>query len=105
MGRRTWDAQATAMACPLAFVSALAAWIDNDNEHYLHSASSYKPPRQFERAYHASHSLPFVAAAQTACITVVWAVEQARRASTAGAPAGGWCGRDSGPSSRTHLVH
>jgi putative transposase len=48
--------------CPWAVVSALAAWIDDYNEHYLHSACGYKPPRQFEREYHRSHSPPFAAA-------------------------------------------
>jgi transposase InsO family protein len=48
--------------CPLALVRALAAWMDEYNEHYLHSALGYKPPRQFEREYYASHSPPFVAA-------------------------------------------
>jgi putative transposase len=48
--------------CPFTLVSALAAWIDDDNEHYLHSALGYQPPRQFEREYYASHSPPFVAA-------------------------------------------
>ena|SRR5918996_4933818 len=35
--------------CPFALASALAAWIDDDHEHYLHSALGYKTPRQFER--------------------------------------------------------
>jgi putative transposase len=48
--------------CPFALVKAIAAWIDGYNEHYLHSALGYKPPRQFEREYYASHSPPFVAA-------------------------------------------
>ena len=48
--------------CPFALVSALETWIDDYNEHYLHSALGYKTPRQFEREYHTSHSTPFVAA-------------------------------------------
>jgi putative transposase len=48
--------------CPCALVSAVAAWIDAYNEHYLHSTLGYKPPRQFEREYYASHSPPCVAA-------------------------------------------
>jgi putative transposase len=47
--------------CPFALISALAPWTDNDNAHDLHSALGYKPPRQFEQAYYASHSPPFVA--------------------------------------------
>jgi putative transposase len=48
--------------CPFALVRSLEAWFDYDNEQYLHSALGYKPPRQFERDYYASHSPPFVAA-------------------------------------------
>ena len=48
--------------CPFALVSALAAWIDDYNAQYLHSALGYTPPRQFEREYYASHSPPFAAA-------------------------------------------
>jgi putative transposase len=48
--------------CPFALVSSLEAWFDYYNEQYLHSALGYKPPRQFERDYYASHSPPFVAA-------------------------------------------
>jgi putative transposase len=48
--------------CPFALVSSLEAWCDYYNEQYLHSALGYKPPRQFERDYNASHSDPFVAA-------------------------------------------
>ena len=51
-----------AWTCPCALVSALETWIDDYNEHYLHSALGYKTPRQFEREYHTSHSTPFVAA-------------------------------------------
>jgi putative transposase len=47
---------------PFTLISALERWIDDDNEHYLHSALGYKPPRQFEREYHLSHGTPFVAA-------------------------------------------
>jgi transposase InsO family protein len=48
--------------CPFALVRALAAWIDDYNERYLHSALGYKTPRQFERDYYTHHSPPFVAA-------------------------------------------
>jgi putative transposase len=48
--------------CPSELIQALEAWIADDNEHYLHSALGYKPPRQYERDYYASHSTPFVAA-------------------------------------------
>jgi transposase InsO family protein len=46
----------------LALIKALTGWIADYNEHYLHSALGYKPPRQFERDYDSSHSAPFVAA-------------------------------------------
>ena len=49
-------------SCPFALIKALEVWIADDNEHDLHSALSDKPPRQFERDYHSSHSSPFVAA-------------------------------------------
>ena len=45
--------------CPFTLISALETWIDDYNEHYLHSALGYKPPRQFERDYYANHSTPF----------------------------------------------
>jgi transposase InsO family protein len=48
--------------CPVALISALTAWIDDYNAHYLHSARGYKPSRQFEREYYTSHSPRFVAA-------------------------------------------
>ena len=48
--------------CPFALVSALTAWIDDYNAHYLHSALGYKPPTEFEREYYTSHRPPFVAA-------------------------------------------
>lgn len=48
--------------CPFALMTALDRWIADYNEHYLHAALGYKPPRQFEREYHASHNPPFVAA-------------------------------------------
>jgi putative transposase len=48
--------------CPLALTSALEAWMDEYNEHYLHSALGYKTPRQFERDYYHSPSPPFLAA-------------------------------------------
>jgi len=48
--------------CPVALASALAAWIDDYHEHYLHSALGDKTPRQFARDYYTRHSTPFVAA-------------------------------------------
>ncbi len=47
--------------CPLALVRALAAWIDEYNARYLHSALGDTPPRPCEREYSASHSPPFAA--------------------------------------------
>jgi putative transposase len=47
---------------PLALVKALAAWMDSDNEHYLHATRGDKTPRQCERAYSACHRTPFAAA-------------------------------------------
>jgi putative transposase len=35
--------------CPFTLTRALETWIDDYNEHYLHSALGYKPPRQFDR--------------------------------------------------------
>jgi putative transposase len=49
-------------SCPFALIKAREVWIADYNEHYLHSALGYKPPRQFERDDHNSHSSPFVAA-------------------------------------------
>jgi hypothetical protein len=51
----------TEWTCPFELIHALAAWIADNNERYLHSALGYKPPRQFEREYHDSHITPFVA--------------------------------------------
>jgi transposase InsO family protein len=48
--------------CPFTLATALEAGITDYNEHYLHSALGYKPPRQFEREYHLSHGTQFVAA-------------------------------------------
>jgi putative transposase len=48
--------------CPFPLASALETWLEDDNEHYLHSALGYQPPRQFEREYHLSHGTQFVAA-------------------------------------------
>jgi putative transposase len=48
--------------CPFTLASTLDTWINDYNEHYLHSALGYKSPRQFEQAYHTSHSTPFAAA-------------------------------------------
>jgi hypothetical protein len=36
--------------------------VEYDNEHYVHSVLGYKPPRQFEQAYHTSHGTQFTAA-------------------------------------------
>jgi putative transposase len=47
---------------PFALIKALEAWITDYNEHDLHSALGYKPPRQFEWDYYTRHSTPFVAA-------------------------------------------
>jgi putative transposase len=47
---------------PWELISALGAWIESDNEQYLHSALGYKTPGQFEREDQTSHSPPFVAA-------------------------------------------
>lgn len=52
----------TEWTCPFALINALEAWIADYNEHYLHSALGYKPPRQFEREYYASHGTQFTAA-------------------------------------------
>jgi putative transposase len=48
--------------CPFTLASVLKTWTDDDNEHYLHSALGYKPPRQFERDYHLSHGTQLPAA-------------------------------------------
>jgi putative transposase len=48
--------------CPSTLITALEAWITTYNEHYLHSALSYKSPGQFERDYYNSPSPPFLAA-------------------------------------------
>jgi putative transposase len=48
--------------CPFTLASVLKTWIDDYNEHYLHSALGYKPPRQFERDYHLSHGTQLPAA-------------------------------------------
>ena len=47
---------------PFDLIRALAMWITNYNEHYLHSALGYQSPRQFERNYFQSHGTPFAAA-------------------------------------------
>ncbi|HXG19788.1 MAG TPA: IS3 family transposase [Methylomirabilota bacterium] len=47
---------------PVTLARALATWIDDYNEHYLHSALGYKPPRQFERDYPLSHGTQLPAA-------------------------------------------
>ena len=48
--------------CPFALIRATGAWIDDYNEHYLHSALGYKTPKQVEWEYYTGHSPPFVAA-------------------------------------------
>jgi putative transposase len=48
--------------CPFTLTSALEAGIADYNEHYLHSALGYKPPRQFERDYHLGHGTQLPAA-------------------------------------------
>jgi putative transposase len=48
--------------CPFILASALASWIADDNEHYLHSALGYKTPRQFAREYYLSHGTQLPAA-------------------------------------------
>jgi putative transposase len=48
--------------CPVALMTALERWIADDNEHDLHAALGYQPPRPFEQEDHASHNPPFVAA-------------------------------------------
>jgi putative transposase len=55
LGLRDWT-------CPFELIKALEAWIADYNEHYLHSALGYKPPRQFEREYHISHGTQLPAA-------------------------------------------
>jgi transposase InsO family protein len=52
----------TEWTCPFELITALEAWIADYNEHYLHSALGYKPPRQFEREYHTRHSTQFAVA-------------------------------------------
>jgi putative transposase len=49
-------------SCPFQLINMLGSWIEDYNEHYLHSALGYKTPRQFEQEYHRSHSPPFAAA-------------------------------------------
>jgi putative transposase len=49
-------------ANPFELIRALTVWVTDYNTHYLHSALGYRSPRQFERAYHLSHGIPFVAA-------------------------------------------
>jgi putative transposase len=48
--------------CPFTLVNALGTWIEHYNAHYLHSALGYKPPREFEREYYASHGTQLPAA-------------------------------------------
>ena len=49
-------------SCPFQLISMLGSWIEEYNEHDLHSALGYKTPRQFARDYHSRHSPPFAAA-------------------------------------------
>ena len=49
----------TEWSTPPELIRALEAWIDDYNEHYLHSSLGYKTPREFEREYHHRHSTPF----------------------------------------------
>jgi putative transposase len=48
--------------CSFTLANVLKTWIDDYNEHDLHSALGYKPPRQFERDYHLSHGTQLPAA-------------------------------------------
>ena len=52
----------TEWTCPFALITALDVWIADDHEHDLHSALSYKPPRQFEREYQRRHNPQFAVA-------------------------------------------
>ena len=52
----------TEWTCPVDLLRGLEEWITDYNEHYLHSALGYKPPRQFEREYHFSHGTQLPAA-------------------------------------------
>ena len=52
----------TEWTCPFELITALEAWSADYNEHYLHSALGYKPPRQFEREYQMRHSTQFAVA-------------------------------------------
>jgi putative transposase len=52
----------TEWTCPFELINALEVWIADYNEHDLHSALGYKPPRQFEREYHTCHSTQFAVA-------------------------------------------
>jgi putative transposase len=48
--------------CPFTLAKVLKTWVDDYNEHYLHSTLGYKPPRQFEREYYRSHGTQLPAA-------------------------------------------
>jgi putative transposase len=48
--------------CPVTLASVLETRVDDYNEHYLHSALGYRPPRQFEREYYRSHGTQLPAA-------------------------------------------
>jgi putative transposase len=47
---------------PFDLIRALAVWITDYNEHYLHSALGYQSPSQLERQHYLSHGTPFAAA-------------------------------------------
>ena len=44
--------------CPCTLIRVVESWIDDDNEHYLHSALDYKTPKQVERESYTGHSIP-----------------------------------------------
>jgi putative transposase len=48
--------------CPVTVANVLTTWIDDYNEHYLHSSLGYKPPKQYEREYYRSHGTQLPAA-------------------------------------------
>ena len=48
--------------CRSTLIRALDRGIGQYNEHYLHLALGYKPPRQFEWEYHLNHGTQFTAA-------------------------------------------
>jgi putative transposase len=48
LGRQAWT-------CPVTLAHVLTTWIDDDNEHDLHSSLGYKPPKPYGREYYRSH--------------------------------------------------